>query len=84
MDIEWAEVKAFYFRNENVILRVPFCFFLQLAAHFDKTVKESDENTKTWYEIAGKRQAIFSFHRRQWFRFEHALVVFKHNFSSSG
>ena len=54
MEFEWAEVKAFYFRNENVILRVPFCFLLHLAAYFDKNVKSSDEETKTWYEIAGR------------------------------
>lgn len=58
MEIEtlWSSVKTFYFRNENVILRVPFCFFLQLGTYFDKIVKESDEeDTKTWYEIAGTR-----------------------------
>ena len=54
MEFEWAEVKAFYFRNENVILRVPFCFLLHLAAYFDKSVKGSDEETKTWYEMAGR------------------------------
>ena len=53
MEFEWPDVKAFYFRNENVILRVPFCLFLQLAASFDKNVKESDVETKSWYEIAG-------------------------------
>ena len=47
------DFKAFYFRNENVILRVPFYFCLQLAVYFDKHVKESGEETKIWYEIAG-------------------------------
>ena len=58
MEIEnvWSSMKTFYFRNENVILRVPFCFFLQLGMYFDKIVKESkEEDTKTWYETAGKR-----------------------------
>lgn len=50
----WSSVKTFYFKHENVILRVPFCFFLQLAMYFDKIVKESDdEDAKTSYEIAG-------------------------------
>ncbi|XP_020603355.1 RING finger protein 145-like [Orbicella faveolata] len=48
-----SSVKIFYFRNENVILRVPFCFILQLVTYFDKIAKESkEEDTKTWYEIA--------------------------------
>lgn len=52
----WVSVKAFYFRYENVILRVPFCFLLHLGTIFDKIVKESNkEDTKTWYEIAGTR-----------------------------
>ncbi|XP_078357931.1 RING finger protein 145-like [Oculina patagonica] len=49
----WSSVKTFYFNHENVILRVPFCFFLQLAMYFDKIVKESDdEDAKTSYEIS--------------------------------
>ena len=58
MEIEslWPLVKTFYFRNENVVLRIPFCFFLQLGTYFDKIVKDSkEEDTKTWYEIAGTR-----------------------------
>lgn len=61
MEIEslWSSVKTFYFRNENVILRVPFCFFLQMGTYFDKIVKDSkEEDTKTWYEIAGTRPSI--------------------------
>ena len=63
MEIEnlWSSVKTFYFRNENVILRVPFCFFLQLGTYFDKIVKESrEEDTKTWYETAGTRPSSWS------------------------
>ena len=61
MEIEnlWFSVKTFYFRNENVILRVPFCFFLQLGTYYDKIIKESkEEDAKTWYEIAGTRPCI--------------------------
>ena len=62
MEIEnlWSLVKTFYFRNENVILRVPFCFFLQLATYIHMIVKESkelkEEDMETWYasyEFAG-------------------------------
>lgn len=49
----WSSVKTYYFRYENVILRVPFCLFLQLGTYFDRIVKDSDEDTKSWYEIAG-------------------------------
>lgn len=56
----WVSVKAFYFRYENVILRVPFCFLLHLGTIFDKIVKESNkEDTKTWYEIAGTRPSTW-------------------------
>ncbi|KAJ7376188.1 hypothetical protein OS493_036302 [Desmophyllum pertusum] len=48
----WSSVKTYYFRYENVILRVPFCLFLQLGTYFDRIVKDSDEDTKSWYEIA--------------------------------
>jgi len=55
-----SSVKIFYFRNENVILRVPFCFILQLVTYFDKIAKESkEEDTKTWYEIAGTRPSCW-------------------------
>ena len=67
MEIEnlWDLVKTFYFRNENVILRVPFCFFLQLGMYFDMIVKDSkEEDTKTWYEIAGTRPSNFQSRRK--------------------
>lgn len=55
-----SSVKIFYFRNENVILRVPFCFILQLVTYFDKIAKESkEEDTETWYEIAGTRPSCW-------------------------
>ncbi len=57
----WALVKTFYFRNENVILRVPFCFFLQLGMYFDMIVKDSkEEDSKTLYEVAGTRPSLNS------------------------
>ena len=54
MQIEWAKIKAFYFRNENVLLRLPFSLCLQLSAYFDGKVKKSEEDTKTLYEMAGR------------------------------
>ncbi|XP_068746561.1 RING finger protein 145-like [Montipora capricornis] len=56
MQIKWAKIKAFYFRNENVLLRLPFSLCLQLSAYFDGKVKKSEEDTKTLYEMA----AVFS------------------------
>lgn len=50
MAVKWAAVKAFYFRNENVILRLPFSLCLQLAAYFVEKAKGEGEDTKTLYE----------------------------------
>lgn len=53
MAVKWAAVKAFYFRNENVILRLPFSLCLQLAAYFVEEAKGEGEDTKTLYETVG-------------------------------
>lgn len=45
-------MKTYYFRYENVILRVPFCFVLQLGTYFDKIVQGSGEGSKPSHEIA--------------------------------
>lgn len=74
MEFEWAEVKTFYFRNENVIFRVPFCFLLHLAAYFHKNVKGSDEETKTWYEMAGRYLQIAWTTRGLLFVFDNFLL----------
>ena len=49
----WSSMKTYYFRYENVILRVPFCFVLQLGTYFDKIVQGSGEGSKPSHEIAG-------------------------------
>lgn len=53
MAVKWAAVKAFYFRNENVILRLPFSLCLQLAAYFVEKAKGEGGDTKTLYETVG-------------------------------
>ena len=52
-------MKTYYFRYENVILRVPFCFVLQLGTYFDKIVQGSGEGSKPSHEIAGMYVEIF-------------------------
>ena len=49
----WQNLKTYSLKNQNIFLRVPFCFALQLAVFFDKWVNDSDEEKKSTYELAG-------------------------------